>query len=239
MRAGSWRRAIAFCADCFLVLLLLQVLAITLYPITGGRVQSEGVIRITQCQWPPPAPLSLPYGDPVVPQGIKLSERKVCRVSVLSLPHAHYLQVASDGNDHGPATVLLDDGGRATWVLWLDVLLLPVLLLYRVLMESRLGFTLGKRLTGVRIVGEEGLPSVGQSIKRSLLFLVPAFSAQLFTAGEYLASSSLLSLSSAATIVFLITAAISILWFAVAAIQITLGLDTTYDRFAGTSVVLA
>ncbi len=241
--AGFWRRAVALIIDCVLVLLVLQALAIGLYGATGGRVQSEGLFRVTECHWPPrEADVTFPLGELKAPDHITSLKQKVCRASLFGMDQAHYL-VASALEDYGglkvtsSATILLDDAGRAVRVLWLDALFLPLLVLFRVLGERSSGQTPGKRVTGIRVMGAGGLPSTGESLKRNLWLLVPQLSSHALLALVTLASPNLVMLSSTVPVIAGALAIVGFVWIVMLMFQAVSRRTAIHDGFAGTSVV--
>lgn len=242
---GFWRRAIAFVIDCATVALVLQVLAMGLYGTTGGRVQSEGIFRVTECHWPPKeGDVTFPYGELTAPDHITSLSQKVCRASLFGIDQAHYLVASAQENYGGltvttTATILLDDAGRAVRVLWLDAFFLPLLLLLRVPGERRTGQSPGKRVMGIRVKGAAGPPTAGESLKRNLLLLAPLMSSFVPLDLVTLASPNLIMLSSAVPVIAGVLALVGLAWTILLIFQTASRRTAIHDSFAGTAVVRA
>ena len=241
-KVGFWRRGAAFLIDCIVVMFAIQLFAMALYPVTGGRVQTSGIIQSSQCQWPPAAgAMSFPKGEPKVPKGASITHRSHCKHSLFGWTYANYV-IVSDQKKYGSATITraakvpLDTRGQGIWILWLDMVIIIVLLIYRSMAEARGGKSLGKRIVSAQVTAN-GDPAGARAWKRNLLCLLPIWPMQLLTDGPIFATPTLSGLSSTFTIVYLACLVIGLLWTLIAAIQIARRRDTWYDRFAGTSVV--
>jgi hypothetical protein len=153
-RAGFWRRAAALFIDLFVIGLIVQVITIFAYGPSGGRVQSSGVLGAlsrAECQM-----LSaLPPGIEV-PASFQANYAGECVLSIFGYPMGHVIIVGRH-TDHGAVqtdvTVTFDVDDQRTVIRWpsLDLLVLPIVILLRLLLDRGKG-GLGRRMVGIRLV---------------------------------------------------------------------------------------
>lgn len=237
-RGGVWRRALALLIDVIAISAVLQLLALAAFPLSHGRVQfAEGLIYNTTCdkleKLPDGVSVSADFGANSITD---------CRHSLFGLTSARILRISRITQDGAiTKTVwidrMLDADGAPTAGLALNVLLLPLLLALRFVLDRGAGSP-GRRLCRIRVANAaDGEAPARSALNRRYAFLL----AVLCPALIWSFYSSLTA--------FGITNPGSALW-----IQIAIGLpalivalqalnaifwrkDAWYDRFAGTSVL--
>ncbi|MGJ4998411.1 RDD family protein [Bradyrhizobium sp. HKCCYLS3077] len=236
-RAGVWRRAGAFFIDALLVVILLQAGGIVLFPLTHGRVQFADGIYATNCS----KREAVPDGVAVPPQ-FNPTAILDCEHHLFGLPSARMLRVSRITQD-GPITKeihidsMLDADGVPVKGLSLGIVLLPLLLGLRLMLDVRRG-TPGRRICRLRLAQShgDGPPPLRAARRRYgmlLLIFGPAIAwalAQSFTAVTALPEDLLFGIAVAVLCPLLMGGLVA--WR-----QIYLRADTWYDRFAGTQVV--
>ena len=154
-RGGFLRRIFALLIDIVVVGSILHAIGTVAYSLTGGLVQSAGVVRVSTCETSPSPPSGI-----VVPPEFGANAFAHCRHSLFGLQSAHTLSVArvtptGVRSTHSVFyTIMLDHNGRPIRGIWLDVLWLPLLIVYRAIFESSFGATAGKWLLGERVVDQ-------------------------------------------------------------------------------------
>ena len=231
-RAGFWRRLGALFVDFIVLTAVIQIAAFVLYPLTDGRVQADGLIRMVNCQ-----SLAAPPAGVTVPDEFTSGPLKDCRIGLLGLEYGHYLEVEAQSNDD-PWTKLLDRSGNAATVLSLDLLMLPLLMLWRAFADGRSAQTLGRRVAGLKVVaGEDGAPGFGTALLRQLILWWPGLLGLPFDVRSPL-SGGLELLGAGFTVnITEILVLTMLVWFLVAIVMIARRLDPLHDRWAGTKVV--
>ncbi|MEW6639301.1 MAG: RDD family protein [Pseudomonadota bacterium] len=155
LRAGVWRRLIAFAIDSLVISLLFQLLAAGLFTITSGRVQMRGDLNTTTCV----TRTTLPDGEAPPAAAGTIHD---CSITLFGLPTARVLQIgdtsAGDGQTIMRSSWLTPDGHPID-ALPLDGLAMVALILALVLMECRSGTTLGSRITGIRVIDAAAIDS--------------------------------------------------------------------------------
>lgn len=234
-RAGFWRRLVALLVDCIVLTALVQAATLVLYPLSDGRLQTNGLLRFVDCQ----SVTQLPAGV-TVPAEYSASGIKACRVSLLGLEFAHYLEAApletSDSTD--PWRRPLDRTGAAASVLSLDVLVLPLLMLWRAVTDGRSERTLGRKAAGLTVTTSDGgPPGFGTAMLRQALLWWPALLSLPFDAGATFSGGFQLPATGFELTTTDILGLATFVWAVVAIVMIVRRTDTFYDRWAGTKVV--
>lgn len=231
-RAGFWRRLGALIVDVIVLTAVIQIAAFVLYPLTDGRLQAEGLVRMVNCQ-----SIAAPPAGVTVPNEYSAGALKDCRVNLLGLEYGHYVEVEAQSSEE-PWKRLLDSSGNAASVLSLDLLLLPLLMLWRAMIDARSGQTLGRRAAGLKVVaGTDGSPGFGTALLRQLFLWWPALLSLPFEERSPLSSGFELTGAGLTVNITEILALTIFAWFLIATIMIVRRLDPLHDRWAGTRVV--
>lgn len=236
----------ALAIDFVIVLLLLQVVAIGLFSLTGGRVQFANGFNLMYCD-----------KLEAVPEGFKLpadfnaTSITDCRQGPLPLPGwstSRVLHVTSVT----PGSVVtrfingfLDAGGKPVKAVTLDSAVLPLLLLLRFLFDHRVGTRGGRGMPGRRIcrirlgVAADGVvPPPATSVNRRYAALAATLAPLLLWAmlNDWLLGVQVTGAGwpLLVTIALAIPALITLLEALHAA---SFGSDTWYDRYAGTRML--
>ncbi len=237
-RGGFWRRAGAFLIDVLIIVVLLQVAALAAFPLTNGLVQYGGGLEFRSCRR-----LASPPAELRVPPDFAANYALDCVSTFFGLPVARTVTIGRSTREGRIAknvwfVFMADADGKPVRGFSMDLLWLPLLFLYRIVLERRNGQTVGKRATRVRVVeGTPGTLRVGAAAKRNLLLLLPFLPALALQAyGSLLPSFSLLStpflLGDVAAGLVLSAATLF------AAVQIVRRRDAFYDEAAGTAVIV-
>ncbi len=231
-RAGFWRRLDALVVDFIVLAAVIQIAAFVLYPLTDGRLQAQGLIRMVSCQ-----SLAAPPAGVAVPQEFASGPLKDCRVGLLGLEYGHYLEVEAQSSDE-PWTKLLDRSGNAATVLSLDLLMLPLLMLWRAFADGRSAQTLGRRVAGLKVVtGEASAPGFGTALLRQLILWWPMLLGLPFDVRSPLSGSFELTGASFTVNITDILVLTMLVWFVIAIVMIARRQDPLHDRWVGTRVV--
>jgi hypothetical protein len=240
-RAGFWRRATALLVDLFLIGVIFLVITILTYDISGGRVQTSGVLSPlsrTDCQ----SLSTLPAGIEV-PTEFGANYAFDCTVRIFGYPVSRVVTVGRQ-TVHGAVTTnvsvtfMLDKQGKPVHLPSLDLFLLPAVIVWRWWFDRRKG-SFGRRMLGVRLLSADETgsqpASAGALAKRYGLFALlfaPAWLVllyQSFYPGFVFFGAMLPVLLGAAALTgFVILAMI---------VAIIRGKDTFYDRMAQTRVM--
>lgn len=241
--ARVWRRGVALAIDYFIIIAVLQVVAIVLFPLTGGRIQSGGLVQISECRWPPSATLQFPYASSAPRTLANVTTARDCWVGPWGLRHAHVLKLErsraiADGITLTTRAIIpLDAHSRAVPVLWLDALILPLLVLFRIYFESRSGATLGKRLLGLRVLSDAKPPLRAQAVTRNLVLFLPFVPLAVLAGGLLFLSPFSLGPNLTVAIASGLASFGAATWaIAVAVVARGTGIGP-HDRWAGTKVV--
>ncbi|MGJ5175435.1 RDD family protein [Bradyrhizobium oligotrophicum] len=232
-----WRRAAALFIDALLVAILLQAAAIVLFPLTHGRVQFADGIYATTCS----KREAVPDGVAIPPQ-FNPNVILDCQQHLFGLPSARILRVARVTKD-GAITKeihvdsMLDADGVPVKGLSLGIVLLPLLLGWRFMLDGRRG-TPGRRICRIRLVSDNGAgPPSARAARRRYAMLLLIFApvivwalAQSFTAVTALPENLLVGMAVAVLCPPLIVGLAALR-------QVYVRTETWYDRFAGTRVV--
>lgn len=236
-RAGVWRRLGALLIDIMAIAIVLQVCALVLFPLTHGRVQFADGFYAISCRKLDAIPPGV-----VVPADLKPNRIIDCTNSVFGLPSARMLRVAQV-TQSGPFTKdihvdsMLDADGTPIKGLSLGILLLPLLLAWRFVLDGRQG-TPGRRICGIRLarVDEDRVPPARDMRRRYLLLL--AILSPLIIWPVVLSFFPVTGLPE--NILIGITLACygpALIVSLVAWRQVYIRRDTWYDRFASTYVI--
>jgi uncharacterized membrane protein (DUF485 family) len=239
-RGGFLRRAFALMIDIIMVGAVVHLIGFAAYPLTNGYVQSAGVIRYSQCKF-----------DTIAPPGIIVrldfdpNHFAECRHGLFGFESARTLTVGRVdrvGELWGGTlrreqkfTVMLDRDGRVIRGVPLDLLLLPLLVLYRIAFERRFGAALGKWMLQQRVTEQANLvlASFDSIVRRNLFFALPFLPGfLLFT---WLAIGTIPASLYWTALGFSIGCIL--IAGALASIQIIRRRETFYDRRAGTTVI--
>lgn len=232
MRAGFWRRLGALFVDFIVLSAIIQIAAFVLYPLSNGRLQADGLIRMVNCQ-----SLAAPPAGVTVPQEFAAGPLKDCRIGLLGLEYGHYLEVEPPSGDD-PWTKLLDRNGNAATVLSLDLLMLPLLMLWRAFADGRSSQTLGRQAAGLKVVtGEDGAPGFGTALLRQLFLWWPMLLGLPFDVRSPLSGNFEFSGAGFTVNIAEILGLTIFVWFVIAAVMIARRQDPLHDRWAGTRVV--
>ncbi|PSJ57199.1 RDD family protein [Kumtagia ephedrae] len=245
-RAGFWRRVLALIIDMAVVLIPLQLVVAILYANTNGSIQGNFGLTVTSC-WPL---TEIPAGlEPAPPEGFNGAAE--CRSSLLGFETGRALVVSKTTQNGSVTTSIsqtyaLDASGQPSGdvfdVTWIALLLL---LAYLVVMETRFGRTVGKRVAAIRVVeaaypDRSGIPA-GKALLRQIAMWIGL-------APGLIASIVMMSFFSAAElepffqspyfvpglIIFFLIGLGWIVWIVVSLVRKR---DPVYDRIAGTSVL--
>lgn len=243
-RSVLLKRCIAFVVDYAFVLLVLQIIGTLAFAVTGGRVQADGPLKISSCRWPPTNPFSFPYGRPFVETNGRRFKQSVCVLGLPGLPHARVLAVTASKKSgiwtiNQTDRIALDQQNRAVWILWLGVFAVPLLWLYRSVMEHQFGRTLGKRWLGLRVFSTSEPLSLTwmQSSQRNLWLLAPLFVVDLVWEGPMLGLPNLILLTPMASWLILTLIVLCVAWCLWTMIEASGRNGSLHDRRAGTKVV--
>jgi uncharacterized RDD family membrane protein YckC len=222
-RAGFYRRCAAALIDAIVVSAAIQLLAVVLFVTTHGAVQMSGGFQLYNCAHKV-AIADLPKGlVPAPPE--QADAAKICRISFFGLETARQLTVsrtAKGDTAEASRTYMLDGDDRPKAGISLDWLLFPAFLLYLVALERRFGTTVGKRLSGLRVVDTEA-PEGGNIPWRKAMIRNVLIWGWLLASEAWLPGAGLLGIA-------------WILWIL---IQGDRKIDPVYDRIAGTAVLRA
>ena len=226
-RAGFWRRLGALFIDVIVLTAVIQLAAFALYPLSNGRLQADGLVRMVDCQSIAAAPEGV-----TVPQEFAAGPLKDCRVGLLGLEYGHYLEVEAQSSDD-PWTKLLDRSGNAATVLSLELLML-----WRAIADGRSAQTLGRRAAGLKVVtGEASAPGFGTALLRQLFLWWPALLSLPFHVRSPLSNGFELTGAGFSISIAEILGLTIFVWFVIATIMIARKLDPLHDRWVGTRVV--
>ncbi|HEV7308713.1 RDD family protein [Ensifer sp.] len=246
LRAGFWRRAVAFLIDALIIALPMQVLVIVLFALTDGSVQSRFGIYGTVCNELPSLPIVPTMAPP--PDYNSIVD---CRVTLAGFDMARTLTVSRVTLEGGVTTRIshvyyLGADGKQRDVWSIDLLAYLVFFAYLVVLESRHGATLGKRLLSIRTTRSDDALAPGISVRSALLRYGVMFAALvpgiLVTFGYSLAvgyggGDPYALLSHPAFVGGNIVAGLIFFgWFAWIIVSVVRKRDPVYDRAAGTSV---
>jgi hypothetical protein len=241
LRGGVLRRTIAFAIDMALVAFLLQLTGVAGFWLTDGRIQASSGFGWTQCEPRAAPPLGLP-----IPQSFRVDFVTECAASLFGAPYSRSAKIGRRTRVDAvtreeSVTITLDANGRAATTLDLSLFILPLFAAMRIFSERDGGRTLGRRLTGLRLIAED----VVILDQRRLVFRYAAMFAPLapnvafdvwiatlppFGLWERLDLSQFFEAYATAAA----PVALALLW---AAFDMARGSDAYYDRLVGGAVV--
>ena len=238
-RGGFWRRAGALVIDLLALMAALQLLAMVLFPLTGGRVQFAGGIYGYSCQKLDAVPVGIS-----IPAEFKPDTITDCRQMLFGGTSARVLR-AIRNTQSGTVTktafhaFLLDADGKPLRGPSLDSLLLPLLFALRYLFD-RAGGSVGRRICRIRLsdAGCGNYPPTNSPLnRRYAALLLPLAPYVLWSSfGAWLPWAQ--SLGPDARLICSIMLGIPALIALLAALQqVIRRRDTWYDRFAATGVL--
>jgi hypothetical protein len=238
VRAGFWRRAIAFLIDCTIIGLLILIVAPIAFHLTNGRVQFVGSpIKMIQCE----ALKDLP--PRMAPPDFQPNFGSRCQTSIFGWQIADTATIgrstkqgAATSSIH--VTIAVDSSGNALDAVMLDWLFLPLLLSFRWWRDYS-GASPGRLVTGMHIASASGERPVQNLKKRYLLvalFFAVGWIFQL--AINYAAAFSGFLTSGEPGPVFLLSLTPIVVFLPIVIVPIIRRRDVFYDRWSGTAVVL-
>lgn len=238
VRAGFWRRIIAFTVDIFIVMLLLQPVAIFAYSLTDGRIQLSS--KIISGQYDCTTLTALP--PTITVTAFEPNYIFSCRSTMLGRTVSHLMEIgrktrSGDTTTDGSVTVALDESDRPIGIFHLDWLLLPLTLLFRWWLD-RIAATPGRLLTRIHFEARDPRerPTPGLA-KRYGLFALPF----LPLLPPLIWPLDLLNLLGAMPFIYALAGlaiAIGTIFLVLGIVPIAKRRDAFYDRCAGTAVVL-
>ncbi len=242
-RARLATRFVALLIDLVIVSGLVAAIGLTAAAVTDGRVRiSSSVVSAQDCQTVPvPEPLALP-------NSVTADVRR-CTRSLFGFVYDRQLIVLSNwgegqaSGDPSPAAIPLDKAGQPVHPVYLDILVLPALALYLLLLEWRRGTTPGKWLVGAEVVSEGGgRPSLLQSAERTLarvIVLVPAMIVEISGLPEpgSRISLKLITSSGPESIIVGLLGWVTVAYLIATIVLAMRGSRPPHDLWAGTDVV--
>jgi uncharacterized RDD family membrane protein YckC len=244
VRAGFWRRSLAFLIDVIIISVPFQVIVAFLFVATSGHIQmGSPVAAHTICSKLETVPDGL-----VLPPPAGSNFALECNVYFFGAQTARILQVGRVTIKETTAqtvsrSYMLDrdghpiDGVSVGWIVML------ALIAYLVALETRTGATLGDRAMRIRVVdvaapAEPSVPLrkiVTRYLAMSIGFL-PMLAVMLTYFGPYGPDIEEIAASNIFTWVWIAGAA-ELGWIIFLSVQIIRKRDPLYDRMAGTAVV--
>lgn len=238
-RGGFWRRAGALVIDLLVLMAALQLLAIVLFPLTGGQVQFAGGIYGYSCQKLDSVPAGISIPAEFNPDTIT-----DCRQTLFGGTSARVLRAARSSQSGAVTktsyyTFLLDTQAKPIKLPPLDSLLLPLLFALRYLFD-RAGGSIGRRVYRTRLsaTGDGIYPPTNSLLNRRygalLLPLAPYLMWSTFGAWLPWVHSLGPDARFAFSIILGIPALVALLQASLAVIRRK---DSWYDQFAATGVL--
>jgi hypothetical protein len=239
-RGGFWRRVAALLIDVIAISVLLQLIALALFPLTDGHVQFAGGISFgSHCNRLDAVPEGIS-----IPADFGANSITDCENRLFGLRSSRTLSVARITGD-GAVTravrvgYMLDAQGKPLRGLPLDIFTLPLLLVLRLMLDRGAGSP-GRRICRLRLADARlghcppADPAVNRRYAALALPLLPGWLwssyASLFPGPELIGNTVLLL----CWIGTGIPALVAVLEAAVAMIRRR---DAWYDRFARTAVL--
>ncbi len=173
-RAGVWRRLAALLIDVIAIAVLLQLLALVLYPLSHGRIQYAGGVFALSCNKLD----KVPEGA-AIPPDFNANSILDCHQTVFGLTAARILHVARTTHEglmikSVQVARMLDADGVPVTAFSLGILALPLLIGWRLSFDLGRGSP-GRRACGIRLASaaDAGRPSTAAVRWRyALLFVV-------------------------------------------------------------------
>jgi uncharacterized RDD family membrane protein YckC len=243
LRGGFWRRAIAFLIDVLVVFVPFQLLVVVLYMSSDGAVQMTSGITFTECR----NVTSLPGGlDPPPPAGANFA--RLCRASFFGLETARWV-VVGRATKEGITTKTISRSytigpdGKPKQAISIDTIAVLALFLYLVVLEWRLGATLGKRIQDIRVMDVAHAAHMGIPFRSAVLrnvaigggFFVMAAVLLVF----YIANGGDLEATFSGSFFWWLAVAgvLASAFYVWIFVHIVARRDPIYDQIAGTAVV--
>lgn len=249
-RAGFWRRLLAFVLDGFVVLMPFTIIAAISFGLSGGRIQSAYGLLYPFCTLRAELPADL------TPQPLSdFNFIEDCRLAFPGMDTGRVLRVGNRQPEQvfgqsASQTYWLDPQGRPSdVVLNLGLIAFLAYPIYAILMESRSGQTLGKRLLRIKVIDPANATREGVAISKAFwrqaaMFVLsaPAYGAQLFAAWFLIPTSeSFLEVVTNPIHAWVdgLGMVAQLFFTVVIVVALARKRDPIYDRFAGTAVILA
>ncbi|WP_166141121.1 RDD family protein [Methylosinus sp. RM1] len=155
LRGGIFRRMIAFTIDMTLVAFLLQLAGVAGFWLTDGHIRASSGFGSTLCQSRAAPPLGL-----AIPQSFRVDFVTECAASLFGAPYSRSAKIGRRTRIDAvmreeAVTIPLDASGRAGAILDLSLFILPLFAAMRIFFERDGGRTLGRRLTGLRLIAKD------------------------------------------------------------------------------------
>ena len=240
-RARFWRRAFALLIDTILVSFVLAVAGLILFGPTNGRIRvSSTLIYSTNCEAPDARQLA--EARAALPEDFHATSAARCTKTILGYVFDRTLfveEVKQSGiviSKRG-ASFATDRDGHVVDAFYLDNFWFVLFAAYLVILEWRVGYTLGKDLMGIRVrsLSSDSI-SLAQAAKRFVVRFLPVVCLTIVFSFSSLAwaivSSTLGMLANGLIVTGLGLAILINFIFAVRRDQLP-----WHDRFAGTEVV--
>ncbi len=237
-RAGFWRRLGSAAIDIIVIAILLQLLTMVLFPLSGGRIQGSGVVSATACEELSGIPAGITLRAGFQPDKSGICERNWLGVTLSR--SAIFVQRTTQGVLTTTTTYAypLNSQGAAVHALYTDWLGWPVWLLLRWWLDSR-GRSFSRKIMRIRLssaVLPDSTPPDRAVTKRYLVFALPFTLAWVFQICAGLFPEYLLDGPSAYWTWTVGPGLLTLIAALAAAGSMIRKRDTFYDRPAGTCV---
>jgi uncharacterized RDD family membrane protein YckC len=237
-RGGFWRRALALFIDLIAVCIVLEAVALALFPLSDGRLQLTSGFAFPNCQklLAPPDGITLPAE--FVPTSIL-----DCQRTVFGLPVSRMLVAAKIVRDGAITRInqipyMLDRQGKPVYGWSLDVLVLPLLIALRLWLDRGQGSP-GRRICRIRLSSRSGAQmSHAAMTKRYVAQVLPLLPILLWSVYVTVASPGPQLFDNPWVLISVIGAGVpSLIAVLEALASMVGGKDAYYDRLAGTCVL--
>jgi hypothetical protein len=181
LRARFWRRVFALVIDVCAVGAVIAAIGMVLFWATDGRIRvANTVINASMCAQGGAMPVGLD-----LPAGFNVNHVARCTRSFFGIVHDRTLtvsEVTRSGSVTSTRSITFptDADGRPIEAFYLDYLTIFILIIYLIVLEWRLGTTLGKDTLYMRVrpLGD-GPMTAAAAIKRTLVYFIPMYPVML------------------------------------------------------------
>lgn len=237
-RAGFWRRLGSATIDIIVIAIVLQLLTMLLFPLSGGRIQGSGVVSTTACE-----ELSAIPADITLPAGFQPDRSGICERSWLGVTlsrSAIFAQRTTQGllTTTTRYAYALNSKGAAVHALYTDWLGWPAWLLLRWWFDSK-EWSFSRKIMRIRlsrVVSADSMLPNRVVTKRYLVFALPFTLAWALQICAGLLPEYLLDGPTAYWIWTVGPGLLTLIAALAAAVSMIRKRDTFYDRPAGTCV---
>jgi hypothetical protein len=239
-RGGFWWRALAWLIDLIAVSVVLQLLALALFPLSNGHLQfASGLIYARDCHKLESVPAELSF-----PAEFGANSITDCRQSLFGLTTSRTLGISRITREGALTKVarigyMLDAGGKPAGGLPLDILVLPLLIGFR-LWFDRGGGSFGRRICRLRLADAVGAqhPAPALSVARRYAALaLPLVPGWIWSSYFMLFPDQVWTFGSWFWPCWAVTGIPSLIAMGMAVVSIVRRRDAYYDRFARTAVL--